>query len=834
MNKSVLFALLVSPLATVLADHPDQVIAHDGQPVSVEFPQSSQPDNYEKNTSLDPSDCNRRTRFSWSAGDRKRPVGALRSRQDRTELHDLYDVTGSPYVEILLPAEQDTEESKTARMRLQAVLKELHPAGPSVSQVSVPEAGSTAEKATNVWTFTPEPALPNVLILGDSISIGYTRGVRALLKGKANVYRPVLGDRPDNCSGTTRGIQMIDRWLGERKWDVIHFNFGLHDLKHVAKPGADQGTNNPEDPLQASVEQYAQNLEVIVQKLQATKARLIFATTTPVAPGTTNPFRDPADPARYNAAALKIMNMHGVRVNDLFGFCEPQLGKLQMPMNVHFTPQGSKALAQQVAEAIEAELRLPTAAVEPDWDTLSQQWRTPQWIQDAKLGLWAHWGPQSVPRLGGGWYARHMYMPDVGKEKWGADAYRYHTETYGHPSEYGYKDLIYDHFKAEKFDADALVRQFKEWGARYVAIVANHHDNFDLYPTTVHDWNSVKVGPKRDLVGEFAAAARKNRLPWVASVHVGRTFFPPAGTADTTGPKAGVPYDLGLTKADGKGKWWEGLDPRQLYGQPKAFGKRLLELVENYRPDMIYFDRSFLPPDKDVLARYYRESLERNGSIQAIVTVKKSAPGAMLDVERGQLDKAQDFVWQTDTTMFNGWFRKEDQGEKNLRYDTRCLIEMLTDVVSKNGVLLMNVALYGDGSIPADQAKELQGLADWLKINGEAIYATRPWKTHGIGGETRRGHFSERTRYDSQPWGSDVLRFTRSKENRTLYIFTYGAKPAQEIVVAPFTGAFESVSIIGVEGNLDAKMETGGLRVKLPATLPSPVANVIRVKTGGL
>jgi arylsulfatase A-like enzyme/alpha-L-fucosidase len=478
----------------------------------------------------------------------------------------------------------------------------------------------------------------------------------------------------------------------------------------------------------------------------------------------------------------------------------------------------------------------PAAAADREWEKLAGQWKTPDWIQDAKLGFWAHWGPQSVPRLGGGWYARHMYMPEVGKdgkEKWGMNAYRYHVATYGHPSEYGYKDLIHDHFKAEKFDAEALVRQFKDWGARYVAMMANHHDNFDLFPTSVHDWNSVNVGPKRDLVGEFAAAARKHGLPWAASVHVGRMFFPPPGTADPSGPKAGMPYDLALTKAEGKGRWWEGLDPRDLYGQPKNFGKRTLELVQNYRPDMIYFDRMDLP-QKDVLARYYQESLERKGSIQAIVTVKKPAAGAMLDVERGQTENLQESAWQADTTMFNGWFRKEDEGDKNLRFDTRCLIEMLTDVVSKNGVFLLNVALYGDGSIPADQAKELQGLADWLKINGEAIYAARPWKIYGVGGQTRAGHFSERTRHGSQPWGADVLRFTRSKDNRTLYVFTYGVQPGQEIVIAPFTGNFESVSLVGVEGTLPAKMEPGGLRVQLPAALPSPVGNVIRVKTGGL
>ena len=515
--------------------------------------------------------------------------------------------------------------------------------------------------------------------------------------------------------------------------------------------------------------------------------------------------------------------------------------KRQKNTKMIFAPTGLVLLAAVLVAQTEMPVELATEAVEKDWDDIAGDWQTPQWIQDAKFGLWAHWGPQSVPRLGGGWYARHLYMPDVGKERWGSNAYLYHIETYGHPSEYGYKDLIHDHFKAEKFDADALVRQFRDWGARYVAIVANHHDNFDLYPTDVHDWNSMKVGPKRDLLGEFAAAARKHELPWAATVHAGRTFFPPSGTADKEGAKAGVPYDLALTKDDGKGKWWEGLDPRQLYGQPKAFGERTMELVRRYRPDMLYFDRSFLPREKDVLAGYYRDSLERHGVIQAIITVKKRAPGTMLDVERGQFDKIQDFVWQTDTTMFNGWFRKEDDGDKNLRYDTRCLVEMLTDIVSKNGVMLLNVALYGDGSIPEDQARELQGLADWLKVNGEAIYGTRPWKIHGVGGHTRKGHFSERTRHRSQPWGADVMRFTRSKDNRVLYIIVYGTDHGQDLLVAPlarsannFDGKIVAVSLIGAKGTLATNMEEGGLRVTLPRSLPSTAAYVIRVNTDGL
>ena len=200
-----------------------------------------------------------------------------------------------------------------------------------------------------------------------------------------------------------------------------------------------------------------------------------------------------------------------------------------------------------------------------EWSQASTNWECPEWFKDAKFGLWLHWGPQTIPAKGGGWYARDMYM-EKNSDSWGKDAWSYHRETYGPQSQFGYKDLC-NSWKAEKFDADATIKQFKNWGARYVAILANHHDNFDLFASSVHGWNTTRVGPKRDLVGEFAAAARRHDLKWAATVHCSRApgWFTPAFGSDSDGSLKGVPYDGNLTKADGKGLWWEGLDPQQLY-----------------------------------------------------------------------------------------------------------------------------------------------------------------------------------------------------------------------------------------------------------------------------
>jgi acyl-CoA thioesterase-1 len=236
---------------------------------------------------------------------------------------------------------------------------------PAPARRANPEAGSRAERRPNDLRFTPDPALPNVLLLGDSISIGYHQAVRQALQGKANVFRPINANgAAENCSDTGKGVSELDRWLAAApKWDVIQFNWGLHDLKHIVPGSAGPKTSpNPADPPLRSVEEYRLNLEKIVARLKQTNARLIFATTTPVPPGCDNPFRSPDDPPRYNAAAQQVMQAAGVRVNDLFGFIQPQLAEAQLPRNVHFTPKGSESLGAQVASVISEELAARTSS----------------------------------------------------------------------------------------------------------------------------------------------------------------------------------------------------------------------------------------------------------------------------------------------------------------------------------------------------------------------------------------------------------------------------------------------------------------------------------------
>jgi lysophospholipase L1-like esterase len=222
-----------------------------------------------------------------------------------------------------------------------------------------PEKGSTAEKKKSAdWACKPVEGLPNVLILGDSISIGYTLKVRELLKGKANVYRPVnkQGTRPVNCSGTTDGLKRCGATLKAHQWDVIHFNWGLHDLKHVQKAGTHDKSNDPNSPTQVTIEEYEANLAKIIAELRKTEAKLVFATTTPVVPGTLNPLRTPEAPVEYNKAALKLMEKNNIPVNDLYAYCLPNLEKWQKPKNVHFNDLGNAELAKEVAKVISEQL----------------------------------------------------------------------------------------------------------------------------------------------------------------------------------------------------------------------------------------------------------------------------------------------------------------------------------------------------------------------------------------------------------------------------------------------------------------------------------------------
>jgi alpha-L-fucosidase len=446
---------------------------------------------------------------------------------------------------------------------------------------------------------------------------------------------------------------------------------------------------------------------------------------------------------------------------------------------------------------------------EPTWQSLAQ-YQVPEWFRNAKFGIWAHWGPQCQPEAGD-WYARNMYDEGNGQ-------YKFHVKKYGHPSEFGFKDVIRE-WKAEKWNPDKLVALYKRTGAKYFFAMANHHDNLDLWDSQYQPWNSVKLGPKKDLVSGWAKAAKTHGLPFGVSVHASRawTWYEFSQSADKRGDKAGVPYDGKLTKADGKGQWWEGLDPQDLYAQnhPRSEGSddfkkflnqwdwgngasqpdqaycdkfynRTVDLINKYQPDLLYFDDTALPlwPVSDaglkIAAHFYNSNLKRGNGVGAGVLFGKVLNDHQLktmvwDIERGVPNRSLPYAWQTDTCI-GVWHYDRGVYNRNHYKSAKTVIHMLSDIVSKNGNLLLNVPVRGDGSIDEKEEKVLEGIAAWMDVNQEAIFNTRPWKTFGegpasAGAELHAQGFNEGKGKSFTP---EDLRFTVSKDGKTFYAIVLG------------------------------------------------------------
>jgi len=522
------------------------------------------------------------------------------------------------------------------------------------------------------------------------------------------------------------------------------------------------------------------------------------------------------------------------------------------------------------ASAQSEPLNLPPAAegpFKPDWESLANYQEAPEWYRDAKFGIWAHWGPQCEPEHGD-WYARGMYEE-------GNSHYKYHITTYGHPSRFGFKDVI-NEWKAERFDPDTLVKFYKDNGARIFMALANHHDNFDLYDSKYQSWNSVAIGPRKDLVGGWAKAARKQGLRFGVSVHASHTWmwYEPAQGADKEGPLAGVPYDAKLTKADGKGLWWEGLDPQELYEQnhvpgryhwewdatqgssvPDAaymekFYKRTLQLWDDYQPDQIYFDDTVLPfhgaTDEvglNLAAHFYNTRLDKSGRTEAVMNGKKLSESQrqalVYDIERGKAHDILPQAWQTDTCI-GSWHYDRGIYESKSYKSAASVVRMLADIVSKNGNLMLSVPLRGDGQPDELEIEIVEEIGAWLNVNGEAIYATRPWKIYGEGPSTRH---SEKGEHDGQkdvsdkPFTSEDIRFTRSKDGTTVYAIVLEPPADGKISVKSlgsasphWSGGIGSVELVG-GGKLKFTRDAEGLHVSLPKNFDGKTALALRIRS---
>ena len=508
-------------------------------------------------------------------------------------------------------------------------------------------------------------------------------------------------------------------------------------------------------------------------------------------------------------------------------------------------------------------------AFQPTWDSL-QQYQAPEWFRDAKFGIWAHWTAQCVPEQGD-WYARNMYIQGSAQNK-------FHVARYGHPSKFGFMELD-NLWKAEKWEPDALMQLYVKAGAKYFFTLANHHDNFDCYASTHHAWNSVRVGPKKDIVGIWAATARKHGLRVGVSNHSAHAWhwFQTAYGYDPEGPLAGVRYDGFATKEQGKGKWWEGLDPQQLYVGPSmvmpdgittikaaqqwhdqhdrkwteepppnnaAFVDnwflRCQELVDKYQPDVLYFDNTELPLGQaglDIAAHFYNANMKNHGGrLEAVLNSKGLTPdhtGTMvLDIERGRADRILPAAWQTDTCI-GEWHYRRSLFE-NHRYKTAdTVVKTLIDIVSKNGNLLLSIPVRADGTIDDDEQKLLAGLAAWMPANREAIFGTRPFTVFGEGAPDVKGsaNFNENA---ARPYTAEDIRFT--VKGRTLYAFALAWPSAGKIAIKTlakgspgYPGEVAKVELLGSKGALTFVRDTSGLVVDLPEQKPHDYAYALKI-----
>lgn len=455
-------------------------------------------------------------------------------------------------------------------------------------------------------------------------------------------------------------------------------------------------------------------------------------------------------------------------------------------------------------------IALQNPAFDSRWESLSK-FKAPDWFRDAKFGIWSHWGPQSVP-MAGDWYARNMYLEGSGQ-------YKHHLEYFGHPSQRGYVEII-EKWKAEKWEPEALMKLYKKAGARYFVSMGVHHDNFDLWNSRFHRWNAVQHGPKRDVVGEWQRAAKNNGLRFGVSEHLGASYTWWRGNkgADKNGPWAGIPYDgTNPALADLYHPMPEAGDDGWYSNNPawhEEWEQRIGDLLTQYKPDLLYSDGGipFGETGRRMVAKLYNQPNPTVYAAKDIGSGDFVLGTCVLDRERGGMSDVQSLPWQTDTSI-GDWFYNQGWGYRKPDW----VIHTLVDVVSKNGNLLLNVVQRPDGSLDPEVIILLEEVGNWLNVNGEAIYGTRPWKTYGEGPtKVGGGHFKE-----DFPFGARDVRYT-VKGKKTLYATVLGWPEEATInlqSLAKFPGVnatVRSVRLLGSREKATFTHNQDGLTIQLP------------------
>jgi alpha-L-fucosidase len=511
----------------------------------------------------------------------------------------------------------------------------------------------------------------------------------------------------------------------------------------------------------------------------------------------------------------------------------------------------------------------------PTWDSIGQNYpgKEVSWLRDAKFGIWVCFGPQAAG-LSGDWYARRLYMQ-------GQPAYNNHLRDFGHPSEVGYKDLLKD-WNPTKLDPDAVVKLYKDIGARFMLVQGVHHDNFDNWNSAYQPWNSVNLGPKRDFLDEWSKAAHKEGMRFGVSFHHEYTWWwwLKSLGSDRTGPKAGVPYDGNLTLADGKGQWWEGLDPRLLYGVDlreykgfdqdswcpdqgiltnhqeyaqwyvKRWALRIMDVVRKYDPDFIYTDGNSTQPYtgyksatgfkcdamQRVMADYYNHSLSTRGQVDTFSIVKFHPP------VNGVVNTFED-NWPADIKTDQPWIGETAYGDwyyaPGFVYDAGALVRHMLECVSRDGCFCVNIAMRPDGSFDDGSLKMLADVGDWMKINGEAIYGSHAWLKYGEGanGRVRQSPTGKiNQRQADFKFSPQDFRFTAGKDGSVYAFCLTVPEPGTTLKIAsmgtkaqPAVPTVKSVSLLGSTATVDWKQSADGLEINCPAQMPFRIALVFKV-----
>ena len=438
----------------------------------------------------------------------------------------------------------------------------------------------------------------------------------------------------------------------------------------------------------------------------------------------------------------------------------------------------------------------------------------PDWYQDAKFGIFIHWGVYSVPAFGDEWYPRNMYLL-------GDAAFQHHVARYGAQSKFGYKDFI-PQFRGEKFNPNEWAVLFRQSGAKYVVPVAEHHDGFALYDSGLTEWNSANMGPQRDVLGELAAAVRRQGLHFGASSHRAEHWWFYEG---------GMQFDSDV-KDPGNAAFYGPARPQKTEPDQAFLDDwlaRSAEIVDQYQPELMWFDwwieqPAFQPYLQRFAAFYYNRGAQWKRGV--VINYKdQSFPDhtAVRDIERGGVGDSSAAFWQSDTSVSRwswGYITRD-------RFKSAAsIISDLVDIVSKNGALLLNIGPSADGTIPDEPRKILAEIGAWLAINGEAIYGTRPWKIYGEGpAKVSPGSFKDTT---GPPFTAEDVRFTR--KGSTLYAIALGWPSSGKVLIKSLANQrFNKVELLGSTAKLKWSRAADGLSIDLPEERPGDSAFTFKI-----